>query len=119
MSSETIRRDYADASGRSTIQTITCDPWRVAIALHGELDLATAPELRAELTRHLDAGRRVIRIDTSAVTFIDSTAIAEFINASRRCQDAHGSLILTRVPARVRQIIKIAGLEGLLLIDTA
>ncbi|HZC74190.1 MAG TPA: STAS domain-containing protein [Jatrophihabitans sp.] len=120
MSSETIRpREHADGTGSSTIRTITYDAWRAEIALHGELDIANAPELRAEFALHLDAGRGVLRVDTGAVTFIDSTAIGELVKASGRCREAHGSLILTNAPARLRQLVKIAGLEGVLLIDTA
>ncbi|HZC71534.1 MAG TPA: STAS domain-containing protein [Jatrophihabitans sp.] len=101
------------------IETTGCDQWRAAIALRGELDLANAPELRGELSRHLDTGRRVIRVDVGGVTFIDSTALSELINASERCHNEQGSLILTNVPMRVRRTIQICGLESVLLLDRA
>lgn len=101
------------------VRTITYDDWRAAIALYGELDIANADEVRAELTAHIDEGRRVIRVDAGSVTFVDSTAIGALIDASERCRREHGSLILTNVPPRVHRIVKIAGLDRVLLIDTA
>jgi anti-sigma B factor antagonist len=101
------------------VETTAFDEWRAAVALHGELDIANAAELRAELNRHLDAGRRVIRVDAQGVEFMDSTAIGELIAASERCRLEHGSLILTNVPARVLRLVSIAGLDRVLLIDTA
>jgi anti-anti-sigma factor len=101
------------------VVTTACDDWRAAVALFGELDIANAAELRAELDRHLDEGRRVIRVDVHDVTFMDSTAIGELIEASARCRREHGSLILTNVPARVQRLVMIAGLASVLLIDTA
>jgi anti-sigma B factor antagonist len=101
------------------VQTIACDEWRAAIALRGELDVANASELHAELAHHLDAGRRVIRIDTADVEFMDSTAVGELLTASERCAADHGSLILTNVPARVRRLLCVSGLDRVLLVDTA
>ena len=103
----------------TSIETTLCDEWRAAVALRGEFDLANAGELRAALDEHLDAGRRVIRINASAVTFIDSTAMGALVAASERCRDEHGSLILTGVPARLKRLLAVAGLDQLLLVDSA
>jgi anti-sigma B factor antagonist len=101
------------------VRTIASDEWRAAIVLQGELDVANAHELRAEFDQHLDAGRRVIRVDTQRLDFIDSTAIGELIRASQRCTEAHGSLILTNVSARLWRVLKVTGLDSVLLVDTA
>jgi anti-sigma B factor antagonist len=101
------------------VVTTSSDDWRAAIALYGELDVANASDLRAELDRHIDAGRRVIRVDAGGVEFMDSTAVGELIVASERCAAEHGSLILTNVPARVRRLLSVAGLDRVLLVDTA
>jgi anti-sigma B factor antagonist len=101
------------------IQTASCDDWRAVIVLCGEFDVANAGELRLELNRHLDEGRRVIRVDAGGVEFIDSTALGELVNASERCRAEHGSLILTGVTRRMRRLLSVAGLEHVLLVDTA
>jgi anti-sigma B factor antagonist len=101
------------------VRTTSSDEWRAAIALHGELDVANAHELRDELQGHLDEGRRVIRVDAAGVEFLDSTALAELIVATERCTVDHGSLIITNVPPRVRRLLNLVGLDQRLLIDTA
>jgi anti-sigma B factor antagonist len=103
----------------TSVQTTSSDEWRAAVVLRGELDVANAHELREELTHHLDQGRRVIRVDARGVEFMDSTAIGELITASERCRNEHGSLILTGVPRRLLRLLTIAGLDQVLLVDTA
>jgi anti-sigma B factor antagonist len=111
---------FADRVVKMTsVQTTSSDEWRASVALRGELDVANAHELREELTRHLDAGRRVIRVDVRAVEFMDSTAIGELISASERCRGEHGSLILTGVRRRLLRLLTVAGLDQILLVDTA
>jgi anti-anti-sigma factor len=103
----------------TTVRTTASDDWRAAVELCGELDCSNAAELAAELDEHLTAGRRVIRIDTSQVRFMDSTAIGTIVTASERCRDRHGSLILTGLPRQLRRLLGVAGLDHVLLIDTA
>jgi anti-sigma B factor antagonist len=100
------------------VRTVSSDQWRAALELRGDLDLAIAPQLRSELEQHLDAGRRVLRVDMGEVSFVDSTVLGELILASEWCRREHGTLILTSVPPRVQRLISLAGLESVLLIDT-
>ncbi|HZC71531.1 MAG TPA: STAS domain-containing protein [Jatrophihabitans sp.] len=101
------------------IVTTASDAQRASIALYGEIDAAAAPALRRQVRRHLRAGRRVIHIDADAVTFIDSLALGALAAMTDRCARADGSLTLTNVPTHIRRVIQIAGLEPILLIDTA
>jgi anti-sigma B factor antagonist len=111
---------FADRVARfAVVRTVAQDEWRASVELCGELDIANAHQLVDELQMHLEAGRRVIRVDASQVGFMDSTAVGALVNASARCQEEHGSLILTGVPAQVRRLLQIAGLDQVLLVDTA
>ena len=111
---------FADRVARLTcVRTIAQDEWRAAIQLCGELDIANAAELDRELTAHLDAGRRVIRVDASRVEFMDSTAVGALVDASVRCRELHGSLILTGVRRPLQRLLQVAGLDQVLLVDTA
>jgi anti-anti-sigma factor len=110
----------ADRVERVTrVRTIASDDWRASVALQGELDVANAHELRAELARHLDAGRRVIRVDAQRLDFIDSTALRELMVATQQCTADHGSLILTNVSARLWRVLEVTGLDQALLVDAA
>jgi anti-sigma B factor antagonist len=101
------------------VRTVSSDDWRASIELRGEFDVANAHELRLELNRHLDDGRRVLRVDARAVEFMDSTAVGELVQVNQRCRAEHGSLILTGVPPRLRRLLSAAHLDQVLLVDTA
>src|SRR5256885_16748231 len=84
------------------VQPMAADDCRAAIALRGNLDIANPHDLRVELNGHLDAGRRVIRVDVADLEFVASTALGELVTATQRCPAERGSLILTNVPPRMR-----------------
>jgi anti-anti-sigma factor len=101
------------------VQTTSSDEWRAAVRLAGQLDISNAGAIHAVLTSHLDAGRRLIRVDVADVEFIDCTAINELLMASKRCRHEFGSLILTNVPRAVLRVVQLTGLGSALLIDNA
>lgn len=102
----------------SQVRTTGADEWRAALRLTGDVDATVAPQLRAELDRHLDAGRRLIRIDLREVSFVDSVVLGELVRASQWCLREQGSLILTGVPARIARLISRGGLDSVLLINS-
>jgi len=111
---------FANRIARVTcVRTIAQDEWRAAVQLSGELDVANAAAITAELDAHIAAGRRVIRVDASAVEFMDSTALGALVHASVRCRNEHGSLILTGVPRSLQRLLQVAALDQILLVDTA
>ena len=101
------------------IATLSEDAWRAHVALCGELDMADVSRLLAVLDGHLDAGRRVLRLDVHDVTFLDSSILGAIVGAHRRCADLHASLILTGVHGVVKRVINLTGLDQVLLIDGA
>ena len=52
------------------------------ITFSGEHDLNTAPELRARLTRAIEAGQPIV-VDLSGAAFIDSSIIGAVLDARR------------------------------------
>ena len=59
----------------------------VAFTVSGELDIATAPDLRKRLTRAIERGARGLVIDLTAVSFMDSVAMAAIIQARTQLHD--------------------------------
>jgi len=104
---------------RVSLETITRDEYSVTLALRGEFDLANISIVRIALADHLLHGRCVIRLDMSGVQYLDSTMLGALVEAHQQCQDKGGSLMLISVPDRVRRLLCIGGLEGLLLTDSA
>lgn len=80
------------------------------LLLRGELDLAAAAMLRNRVEAAAGGG---LIIDLREVTFIDSSALRELLNA-RQELERHGSrLVLSGVPASVRRLLNMTGTSGL------
>ena len=88
-------------------------PCRIAIA--GELDLANAKTLSAELERVCADGGVDVIFDLSGLEFIDSTGLALLVEAHHRFND--GSERLRFVPsdaAGVKRVLEVTGLDATL-----
>lgn len=86
------------------------------LALHGELDLASAGGVEAELRCAEAATSRpaAIVIDLRGLTFIDSTGLRLLIEAGNRADLASYRLRLLRPRAHVFRACEIAGVDRLL-----
>src|SRR4051794_4128420 len=62
--------------------SVTEHPNEVEVAIHGELDLATAATLTEVLIDLAAPGRRRVRCDFSGVSFLDSTGIRALLTAA-------------------------------------
>jgi anti-anti-sigma factor len=83
------------------------------IAVRGELDLSTAPELEGPLQEALESGDGSVLIDLSDCEFIDSTGIALIVRAWQRL-DGDGNarvLAICSHNEQVRRVLEITGLE--------
>ncbi len=64
------------------------DAERHVVAVRGEIDLFTAPELKQVLAESIEAGRNRIIVDLTETTFLDSTALGVLIGAVKRLRVA-------------------------------
>jgi anti-anti-sigma factor len=83
------------------------------IAVSGELDLSTAPELEGPLNQALEADEGSVLIDLSRCEFIDSTGIALIVRAWQRLSrgDNGRALVICSHNDQVRRVLEITGLE--------
>jgi anti-sigma B factor antagonist len=80
------------------------------VELTGEIDLATAPELKSALTGMLSQGFGRFVLDLSAVQHMDSTGLGVVVGFRRRLAD--NSLIVIGAPREnVRAVIELTGLD--------
>jgi len=94
---------------------------RVHIALGGELDIATAPELEQLVNERIDAGDEVV-VDLRPLEFMDSSGIRVLVAAHARAGRVGTRLVVVRPPAgsAVAKIVEVSGLDGELnLVDDA
>ncbi|HTX46992.1 MAG TPA: STAS domain-containing protein [Solirubrobacteraceae bacterium] len=86
----------------------------VTVLVEGELDLATADELRRLLDTELSR-RRAVKLDLSGVPFIDSTGLAAILAALRRSEEGRGELqIEGELQPQTRRMMELTGVLGLL-----
>lgn len=81
----------------------------VVLHLQGELDMATAADLRHALDRALIVDATGLVLDLTDLTFVDSTGISLLLSASRQAKD-HDRTFALRHPSRmVRKILRLSG----------
>ncbi|HEV2775150.1 MAG TPA: STAS domain-containing protein [Solirubrobacteraceae bacterium] len=89
------------------------------LGLAGELDLASAGDVEAELRRVEATDAEVILVDLAGVSFIDSTGIKVLVTASAR-ERGRNRLLLDRPSPAVLRVLRMAGVADLLpLVDPA
>jgi anti-sigma B factor antagonist len=86
------------------------------VLVQGEVDLYTAPELKAELSRLADEGARRIVVDLTRTTFIDSTTLGVLLGAVRRLRPVNGELAIVCADTNIRRIFEITLLDRVLAI---
>ena len=81
----------------------------VVLALFGELDLASTPELEAELVRAAD--HESVIVDLRELEFIDSTGLGALVKAHDRAREAGHRFGLVRGLGQVQRLLGLTGLS--------
>ena len=80
---------------------------RTVIAVSGEVDIATSPNLRSELEAALDA--QELCVDLCDTTFMDSSGIHVLLDIHRL---AEGRMTIVCPPGAVRRVLDLTGVAG-------
>ncbi|WP_369258747.1 STAS domain-containing protein [Streptomyces sp. R35] len=88
---------------------------RALITLAGEVDLESAPLVRAALARCLSDGIRIVDVDLTPMTFCDCSGLNAFLYASQRTTETGGILRLHNPPPALGLILDLTGSGFLLL----
>lgn len=86
------------------------------IAVSGELDLTTAPELKWALVDAIDEGCDCLVVDLSATTFMDSTALGVLVGVNRGLDGGARLAIVCATPSLLR-IFELSGVDGVFAIS--
>lgn len=107
--------DSADGNGLA--YDLHREGGHAVVALRGELDMASAPELEACLQR-LRANRVLhVTVDLAGLDFCDSSGLATFLRFRRDAERGGSSLVLRSPRANVRRLLELTGADALLLDD--
>jgi anti-sigma B factor antagonist len=80
----------------------------------GEIDLATAPNLKAALDAAIDEGARYVLVDFADVAFLDSTGIGVLLSTERKLRPRDGKLIVVCDDPLIRRVFELGGLTDVL-----
>lgn len=90
----------------------------VSLTVRGEVDVHTAPLLRARLADVVKEGEERIVVHLDAVTFMDSTGLGVLVGAHRAQRGHGGTLELVCSEPRLLRILRLTGLDRVLTIHT-
>ena len=94
-----LRTEVVDISG-----------WTV-VSVYGEVDVATAPELRERLVDLVNEGRSRLVVDLGGVDFLDSTGLGMIVSALKRARTHGGDLRVVCTESRITRLFEITGLD--------
>jgi anti-sigma B factor antagonist len=80
------------------------------IAIAGDLDLSTAPELERSLSGVQNNGRPVL-LDLRRVSFMDSSGLRVILAADARARSAGSRLVLVEGPPGVQRVFQLTLLD--------
>jgi anti-sigma B factor antagonist len=81
------------------------------VAVEGDLDLATAPELKWTLVELLEKGYDRYVIDLSRLTYMDSMGLGVLVGFGRRLE-GRAHMALAGLPATQRNLLELTGLDA-------
>ncbi len=111
--SEELAEGYEPPTGVTGDVQVFFDEGSTLILLSGEIDLALGPELEDAGRDAIDRGR-LIRIDITGVSFIDSVGLGFIARVASAGHTSGHPPILVGGSRRVREGIALAGLDDLL-----
>lgn len=91
-------------------------PDHCTVTVAGELDLATAPQLRAALL-HAAAYHRQVTVDLAALRFSDCTGLMALTAAARSARSRGSELRLRAVPVFLARLLRLTHTTGACTLD--
>ena len=86
-------------------------PSTAVLAVFGEADLHSAPELRERLRAAIDGGASTIVLDLSGTGFVDSTSLGVLLGGMKRIRERDGQIRLVVARPELRRIFEITLLD--------
>jgi anti-sigma B factor antagonist len=90
----------------------------VIIAVSGELDLASGPELEAELNQVSGPETQMLVVDLRGLEFMDSTGLSILVRAHQRLSEEGCEMGLVKGSSQVQRLLDLTGVsDRLTLVD--
>ena len=86
------------------------DAERHVLAVSGEIDVVSAPELKRLLTASIEAGCSRIVVDLTETTYLDSAALGVLIGTGKRLRACRGALAIVNVDEDIATTFEVTAL---------
>ena len=84
------------------------------LAVYGDADLHSAPELWERLSAAIGDGATLLVVDLSETTVVDSTSLGVLLRAMKRIREDGGRLVLVVPRPELRRVFEITMLDRIL-----
>jgi len=82
------------------------------IAVTGEVDLYSSPELREAILKIVPKAAGAIGVDLSAVTYMDSSGVATLVEGLKAAGKKRASFVLLRPSPAVMKVLQLSRLDS-------
>jgi anti-anti-sigma factor len=84
------------------------------VALSGEMDIATSPELVSRLAGVRGTGPYWVLVDLSRLSFIDSSGIKALVSSAKTVEANGGALVIVAPPPQLEKVFDIVQLSSVI-----
>lgn len=89
------------------------------IAVRGEVDLYTSPDLRSALMKAVPAAESRVEVDLSGVEYMDSSGVATLVEGFKSARENSKAFVLFKPSTAVMKVLELARLDSVFDIETA
>jgi anti-sigma B factor antagonist len=100
-----------------SVETLVEPDEAACVRVAGDVDMATASELRTAIDEVERSDATAIVIDLGGVTFIDSSGLHVLLMAARRCERRQVPLTAVHLPQHVRRLFALVALDQTLVVN--
>jgi len=102
--------DYGEGSWAGFGVIVSYDAERATLAVRGEVDLLTAPELGAIVDLVIDRDHRVVVLDLAELRFMDGSGLGVIAKGAERLRTTGGEFVLRSPSVLLARLLEITGL---------
>ena len=107
-----MRREFIGLMGKLSCE-FEEDGDRLIAELAGKADLHTSRELGKLLAAYLDKGKNEILLDLDNLEYLDSSTLAQLLEAQKKARAAGGELKLIKPQKQPREVLQVSGFLNL------
>jgi anti-sigma B factor antagonist len=99
------------------VAAVECQGTERVVTVWGEVDVFTAPQLRACVEEVTDSSQPRVVVDVGGVQFIDSSGIGVLAAALKRLRPAGRDLVVRRPTPQMSKLLEMTGLRDMVTVD--